>query len=126
MEIYKEGIRNDVKFVTSKGLVTIHQAFSLSLTDLSNALKALRKILKKDDDDEELSFLKKGRAVDKENQLRYNILKDIYLTKEQEEDDIKRKADDKAHNEKIYSAMAELEEKDFKTKSLDELKEMLK
>jgi Txe/YoeB family toxin of Txe-Axe toxin-antitoxin module len=48
--------------------------------------KSIKKVLKKNDDDE-LSFLESTKEVDVENQLRFDILKDVYLTKKKEADD---------------------------------------
>ena len=52
-------------------------------TKLAESIKAVKKVLKKNDDDE-LSFLESSKVVDVENQLRFDILKDVYLTKKAE------------------------------------------
>lgn len=125
MEIYKIANRQQLRFSTTKGILSVEQLWNLSSTDLSNCVKAVKKILKKSDDDE-LSFLDDSQVVDKENQLRFDILKDIYLTKKKEAEELRDAASAKQHNQKILALIAEKQEEGLRGKSIDELQALLK
>lgn len=125
MSNYKQASRLGLRFQTSKGLLSVEQLWGLSVTDLTNAIKAVKKILVKTDDDE-LSFLEDTKVVDVENQLRFDILKDVYITKKEENAAIRTKAADKEHNQKILALIAEKQEGELKGKSVEELEAMLR
>ena len=63
--------------------------------------------------------------VNPEEQLRFDILKDIYLTKKAETEEIKTKTERKAFEQKILNLITEKEEDSLKGKSIEELKAML-
>jgi len=125
MEMYKKAIRLDLRFQTNKGSLTPQQLYQLEQNDLSNAIKAVKKVLKTTNDDE-LSFLEDTKVVDVENQLRFDILKDVYLTKKKEAEELRSAANNKAHNQKILSLIAEKQEGELKGKTIEELEGMLK
>ena len=64
--------------------------------------------------------------VDKENQLRFDILKDIYLTKKKEAEELRDASVAKQHNQKILALIAEKQEEGLRGKSIDELQALLK
>lgn len=123
--MYKEASKLSLRFTTPKGVLSVEQLWSLNQTDLSNTIKAVKKVLKTIDDDE-LSFLESSKVVDKENQLRFDILKDIYLTKKAEAEAIKNIADIKEHNQKILTLITQKQDEELGGKSIDELRSMLK
>ena len=123
--MYKKASQLNLKFPTTVGELRVDQLWSLSQTQLTNAIKAVKKILKKDDDNE-LSFLDDTKVVDTENQLRFEILKDVYLTKKQEAERLRNAADIKAHNQKILSLIAEKQDESLKGKTIEELEQLLK
>ena len=123
--MYKQVSRLGLRFQTSKGLLSVEQLWHLSQTDLSNAIKAVKKVLKKTDDDE-LSFLEDAKVVDVENQLRFDVLKDVYLTKKSERDALRDEAESKAHNAKIDAIIAEKQESQLHSLSIDELEKLRK
>jgi hypothetical protein len=125
MEMYKQAIKLDLRFQTSKGVLTPQQLFQLNQNDLANAIKAVKKVLKKNDDDE-LSFLEDSKVVDTENQLRFDILKDVYLTKKKEEQEIRDAYENKKHNQKIFEEMARRKEIKLTQISDEELERMIK
>lgn len=125
MEMYKEASKIGLRFQTNQGSLTVEQLWSLSLSKLSLAIKALKKQMKGDDDDE-LSFLDETKVVDKEKQLQFEILKDIYLTKKQEADAEKNAVAMKEHNQYILSLIKTKQDQELANKSIDELKAMLK
>ena len=107
MEQYKVASQLGLRFTTDSGVLSVEQLWSLNQTQLSNLVKSIKKVLKKDDDDE-LSFLSDTKTVDVENQLRFDIAKDIYLTKKKAAEDLKEKADKKAFEQKILGLIEEL------------------
>ncbi len=124
MDIYKEGAKRNLRFPTTKGPLSIEQLFSLSQSAVALVVKNCKKVLKGDNDDE-LSFLDESTKINTEDQLRFDIAKDIYLTKKAEADEIKTKADRKAFEQKILGLIAEKQEDSLKGKSIEELTAML-
>lgn len=125
MNVFKEASKEKLRFNTSKGMLSVEQLWDLPRTKLAEAIKAVKKVLKQDDDDE-LSFLDSTKPVDRINQLRFDILKEVYITKKQEAEELRSKAEAKENNQKIMAIIAEKEEEGLKSKPLDELKKMLK
>ncbi len=125
MSIYKQANRLKLRFQTNRGLLTVEQLWDLTKSDLSTTIKAVKKVLQKNDDDE-LSFLEDTKTVDIENQLRFDILKDVYLTKNDESKTLREETDKKIYNEKIMSLIAEKQESELKSLSVDDLSKLLK
>lgn len=125
MDNFKKASREKLRFNTSKGVLSTEQLWDLPQTALANAIKDVKKILKKDDDDE-LSFLDDSKVVDKENQLRFDILKDVYQTNKNEAQALREQAETKQNNQKIMALIAEKEDEGLKNKTVDELKALLK
>jgi len=123
--MYKQASQLKLRFLTGKGLLSVEQLWDLSQGDLSNAIKAVKKVLKKNDDDE-LSFLVDTKVVDVENQLKFDILKDVYLTKKKEAEDLRSAAEIKAHNQKILNKMAALKDKELDGMSMKDLEKQLR
>jgi hypothetical protein len=123
--MYKQASKLRLRFVTSVGVLSTDQLWDLSQTNISNAIKAVKKVLKKNDDDE-LSFLEDTKVVDVENQLRFDILKDIYLTKKKEAEELRNIAETKEHNQKILSLIAEKQDSKLKDMSIEDLEKLLK
>lgn len=123
--MYKKANKFKLRFQTSKGLLSAEQLEDLSQVELANSIKAVKKILKKTDDDE-LSFLEDTKTVDVENQLRFDILKDIYLTKQKETEERRVAAENKVNNEKIIALIAEKREEKLKNLPEEDLLKLLK
>lgn len=123
--MFKQAAQLKLKFITNKGLLSVEQLFDLSFSELSNSIKAVNKVLKKNNDDE-LSFLEDAKIVDVENQLRFDILKDVYQTKKKEAEEIRTAADVKAHNLKIDTLIAEKKDGQMKDMSIEELEKLRK
>lgn len=122
--MYKQASQLKLRFQTPKGQLTVEQLWDLSMTDLSTTIKAMKKVLKKSDDDD-LGFLEEDSKVDKVMELAFNILKDVYITKKEAAKAIREAAEIKAHNQKILTLIADKEEESLKGKSIEELKNML-
>jgi len=114
-----------ITFPTNKGQLLINQLPTLTLTDLSISLKALKKQLKKEDDGD-LDFLDDSKTVNKTLELQFEILKDVYLTKKEQSDTSKQLLETKQHNQKILALIAEKQEEGLKSMSEEELKKLLK
>jgi hypothetical protein len=123
--MYKEAIRMGLRVLTSKGSLSIEQLWTLSLTDLKNAIKAVKKLLTKDNDDE-LSFLVENKVIDVENQLRFDILKDIYMTKQSEIQASQTAQSVKEHNQKIDMLIAAKKAQEMENMSIEDLEKLRK
>ena len=123
--MYKQASQLKLRFSTSVGMLSVEQLWDLSQNNLSNLIKSVKKVLKKNDDDE-LSFLEDTKIVDVENQLRFDILKDVYLSKKKESEELRSAADIKAHNQKIDSLIAEKQEGKLREMSIEDLEKLRK
>lgn len=125
MEAFKQASRLKLRFNTDKGLLSAEQLWDLNFTQLGNLVKAIKKVLAKSTDDDELSFLLDDKVVDVENQLRFDIVKDVYLTKKKDAEDSRLQLAKKENNQKILALIAEKQEDSLKSLSVEQLKEML-
>lgn len=123
--MYKKASKLKLRFQTNRGVLSVEQLWDLSFSDLSNTIKAQLKTVKKDNDDE-LSFLGTTNVADSENQLRFDILKDVYLTRKEEVEAARNEAAAKENNQKIMAIIAEKQDGALKDMSIDELKALLK
>jgi len=123
--MYKKASQQGLRIATPKGELSIEQLWQLGFGDLSKSIKAVKKILKTTDDDE-LSFLEDAKVIDVTNQLRFDILKDVYLTKRKDKEALRAAIDTKAHNQKILQLMEDKKEEGLKEMSVEELEKMLK
>ena len=124
--MYKQASQLKLKFATTVGLLTVEQLWGLSLDQLSSAIKIIKKGLKDSDKDDDLAFLDDEKTVDVENQLRFNILKDVYVTKKNEINSIRDAANIKAHNAKIDTLIAEKRDGELKNMSISDLEKLRK
>jgi len=122
--MYKNASKLKLRFQTTVGTLSVEQLWDLNLSQLTSAIKSVKKILKKNDDDE-LSFLDEKNTVDTENELRFSILKDIYLEKKNELEKVKTEAERKRQREKLLTLIEEKKEASLKDLSVDELMKKL-
>lgn len=121
--MYKKASKLKLRFQTNRGVLSAEQLWDLSFSDLSSAIKAHLKLLKKDNENE-LSFL--GDVdINPEEELRFNILKDVYITKKEEKEFLRNEAETKAHNQKILALIAEKQEGKLRDMSIEELQKLL-
>lgn len=126
MDKFKEASRLKLRFITVIGLASVEQLWEMSQTNLATAVRAQKKVLGKSEDDE-LSFLGSGTTTtDKTEELRFEILKEVYMTKQQEAEDRKNAKDAKEQRNKILDLIAEKKEGALKEKSIEELEAMIK
>lgn len=122
----KKSLKLGLRFQTNKGMLSTEQLFQLSLSDLSDAVKTAKSALKEVDNDDELAFLEEKTKVDSIEQLRFDVLKEVYLDKKDELTEAKEAGLKKAHNAKIDALIAEKKEGQLKEMSIDELEKLRK
>lgn len=76
--MYKKALRTKLRFSTTKGKLTTEDLFDLSLTDLNNLAIALDKKLS---ETPRKSFISDITPDTQEDELRFNIVKDIITLK---------------------------------------------
>lgn len=108
-----------------KGSIATEDLFNLTVKQLDDIHIALKRQLKKNDDESLLAATDKT-AEDIELEVKIAIVKDIFDSK-QEQAKLRRDALEKQkYNQKIAGIIAEKEDAALRNKSVDELKEMLK
>ena len=129
MEIYKKAAKKKLRFSTNRGVLSVEQLWDLSKDEIRQLVIKAREVAKKSSgevNDSELSFLDapaKTKATDDE--LRFEILKDIYLTKKSAEEKAQKKAEVKASNKKLLELIARKQDEALEKKSIKELEKML-
>lgn len=129
MEIYKKAAKKKLRFSTNRGVLSVEQLWDLSREEIRHLVIVARNIAKKSSgeiNDSELSFLDspaKAKATDDE--LRFEILKDIYLTKKTAEEKAQKKAEAKANNKKLLEIIARKQDEALEKKSIKDLEKML-
>lgn len=125
---WKDGVRQNLKISTNRGMLTLHQMWGLKTTDtedgLPNVLRELSKSLKKNDDG--LDFLDSSLTkTDPIAQLKFDLVKDIYLTKVAEEELALVSRENKKHNQELLALIKAKEFEEKGQKSIEALKAML-
>lgn len=129
MEIYKKASKKKLRFSTNRGVLSVEQLWDLSREEIRHLVIVARNIAKKSSgeiNDSELSFLDapvKTKATDDE--LRFEILKDIYLTKKSAEEKAQKRAEVKENNKKILDLIARKQDEALEKKSITQLEKML-
>jgi len=126
MDNFKLASQQKLRFATNKGVLSVEQLWDLTQTDLSNLCKSIKKTLKQNDNDDDLSFLIDTSVVDVENQLRFDIAKDVYLTKKKENEEKRDAIEAKEQKQKILSIIAKKKDESLENKSVEELEALLK
>ena len=129
MEIFKKASKKKLRFSTNRGVLSVEQLWDLSKDEIRQLVIKAREAAKKSSgevNDSELSLLDapaKIKATDDE--LRFEILKDIYLTKKSAEEKAQKKAEVKANNKKLLELIARKQDEALEKKSIKELEKML-
>ena len=129
MEIYKKASKKKLRFSTNRGVLSVEQLWDLSREEIRQLVIKAREAAKKSSgevNDSELSFLDspaKTKATDDE--LRFEILKDIYLTKKSAEEKAQKRAEVKANNKKILELIARKQDEALEKKSIKDLEKLL-
>lgn len=123
--MYKEALMIGLKFQTTVGILSVEQVFSMSTSQLSTTIRGLGQIIK-DSKVGDIDFLD-DNVVTKEvelNELRFNILKDVYLTKMAAIKDRQAAESNKAHNKMIDNLIADKQENALKSMSIEDLEKL--
>lgn len=123
MSNFKEASKLGLRFQTNKGLLSVEQLWSLSVTELDNLAVSLEAQV---ESSTKKSFIVKKTEKDKTAKLRFDIVLEILEDKVDERDAASKKKEDKAHNDKILALIAKKQEGELEGKSVEELTAMLK
>jgi len=129
MEIFKKASKKKLRFSTNRGSLSVEQLWDLPKEEIRQLVIKAREAAKKSSgevNDSELSFLDapaKTKATD--DDLRFEILKDIYLTKKSAEEKAQKKAEAKRNNQKLLDIIARKQDEALEKKSIKELEKML-
>lgn len=127
--MYKIASRKKLRIQTNRGMLSVEQLWDLSKEDIGELAKSIRKRIndqKGVTGDSELDFLKPSAQTEETiDELTFRILKDIYQTKQAEEDKAHRRAAARENNRKILELIAKKQDQELENKSIEELEEML-
>lgn len=121
--MYKEALELKLRFNTNKGVLTPEQLFDLSVEDLDQLAVGLEESYK---NSKGKSFIDKQSTKDKKLKLSFDIVLDVLNTKLEKMEEAQTQAENKAHNEKIISLIADKQDEELKGKSVSQLKAMLR
>ena len=127
--MYKKASKKKLRFNTNRGVLSVEHLWDLPKEEIRQLVIKAREAAKKSSgevNDTELSFLDapvKTKATDDE--LRFEILKDIYLTQKSAEEKAQKRAEAKENNKKILDLIARKQDEALEKKSIKELEKML-
>jgi len=112
-----------LRFNTNKGMLNVEQLFDISMADLSAAIKSAHKLLGESSLGDELSFLGSTTVsvANQTEQLRFDVMKEIYQLRKSELDAVREAKEIKAHNEKIDALIAQKQDSELAEKSIEDL-----
>lgn len=123
MANYKLAARENWKFQTVNGLLTVGQLFTAS----DDALIKLEEDLKEQVKSSKTpNRFQKSEQKDEAPKMKLAIVTDIIDTLIGERDAAANEAESKVHNQKILKLIKEKQDKDLDGKSIEELEKMLK
>ena len=127
MSIFKQASKEQLRFETSRGQLSVEQLWDLKMTPLATLIKFLKGKLSVTDTADDLAFLETtATATDKTLQLKFDVAKAIYVDKKEQRDTIRNKAVDKEHNAKIDALIAQRQDKDLEGMTIKQLEAMRK
>lgn len=124
--MYKKASQIKLRFETPKGLLNVEQLWGLKESQLKELILDAKSKLIKVEDFEDLSFLD---LVSKENELdklKFDILVDIYKTKQEAINKQKEMQENKLYNAMIDEIIAEKQNESLKLLSVEELLKLKK
>lgn len=124
--MFEEASRLKLRFDTGMGFVTVEDLWDIPLTgrgfDLDDLAKSLNRAVK---DSEEESFVVKKNTENKILSLKFDIVKHVIKTKLEEAEESEKAAEVKAKKQRILAILADKQDEELKSKSADELKDLL-
>lgn len=123
--MYQKASRLKLRFQTPAGVLSTEQLWDLNLKSLAETVRICKEAITKSDDDE-LSFLEEESVTtDLTAKLRFDIVKDIFVTRKAELAEIKNAHERKAFEQKIMGIIKAKEDENLQNLSVDELRKML-
>ncbi len=123
MENFKLATQQKLRFQTNKGSLSTEQLWDLSLEDLDALAVSLEAEHKESG---KKSFLVTKSVKDKTTKLRFDIVLDVLNTKVEEAQAAAETQENKEHNKKIITLIAEKQDESLKGKTVKQLEAMLK
>lgn len=127
--MYKIASRNKLRIATNRGNLSVEQLWDLSKDEIGELAIAIRKRISEKrgvTGDSELDFLKPSASKEETlDELTFRILKDIYTTKQTEEETAHRRAAAHENNRRILELIARKQDEALEDKSIEELEAML-
>lgn len=120
-DLFKIAVKNKYRF-TYKGVQTVEDLWDLSVEELDKIYKTLKN---KQKSEAEESLLTTASKEDNELNNKIEIIKTIVADKLSDKEKSVKAAERRAKNRRILEIMADKQEDELKSKSLDELKAML-
>jgi hypothetical protein len=120
-DLFKIAVKNKYRFI-DKGVQTVEDLWDLSVEELDKIYKTLKT---KQKGEAEESLLATTSKEDKELNNKIEIIKTIVADKLSDKEKSIKAAERRAKNRRILEIMADKQEDELKSKSLDELKAML-
>ena len=121
INIFKYAAKNKLRF-PYKGSISVEDLFTLSLNDLDDIYKALKKNEK---DSSEVSLIKERTDKDKELEIQIAIVEEIFADKTKAIDKAKKATEKKAQAQKILEIMNRKQDEALENLSQEELEERL-
>lgn len=121
--MFAKATRSKLRWSTTRGLLSVEDLWDLNLTSLNNIAKGLKKELKAEAEED---FLDEKSEEDTITKLKFDVVLEILNIKKAENKSAAEASEIKAHNQMIMGLIVEKEQQDLKSKSVDELKALLK
>jgi len=121
-DIYKQGIKQRVRFQTSLGNLTIEQLHDLTVTQLNDLAVALDEVVAKGD---KKSFIATPTKANELAKLKFDIAYDILQDKVKYAEIAAKAAETKEQNQKILAIIANKKDEALSSKSVEELEALL-
>lgn len=120
--MYKEALQKKLRFKTNKGMITTEDLFDLSLQNLNTLAIMLDK---KISEAPKKSFIEELPAEENDDELCFNIVKDVINIKLKARKDNIDKAQADAQKNRILEILAKRNDEELEKKSTEELRAML-
>lgn len=121
--MFQKASRLKLRFQTSKGFLTVEDLWDLSLQNLNNLAKSLKRELKAELEED---FLEEKTEADTITKLKFDIVLEILSIKKEEAKSASEAVAIKQHNQKILGLIAKKQEADLENLSVEELEKLIK
>lgn len=121
--MYKQAMREKLRFPTTKGNLTVEQLWDLTLNDLDSLVVGLGDQLEKST---VKTYIKRQTTASKRIKLQFDIALDVLQTLITEQDAATEAAEVKKHNEKIIAKIKAKQDAALDDLSIEELEKQLK